>query len=178
MVDIGYNQTAASFKYGIKNPKIVYIVITVCAIVWVLCFAAASIGQFYTMPYGEFIGQFKIYAIATAIFFAALSPVLVIYLRERTVIKKGIMRCLCADDAKLMTVVPFETSSIPRSMYKIGVKFSYGDSKVTMISRHYGYSKNYIGCKVRIVYSPSCDDEVVLKKEKLSRRGSTNFCGR
>ena len=166
MVDIGYNQTAASFKYGIKNPKILYIIIIVCAIVWVLCFAAASIGQFYTMPYGEFIGQFKIYAIATAIFLAALSPALAACLRERIVIKKGIMRCLCADDAKLMTVVPFETSSIPRSMYKIGVKFSYGDSKVTMISKHYGYSKNYIGCKVRIVYSPSCDDVVVLKKEK------------
>lgn len=67
MVDVSYDKTIASFKYGIKNPKIVYIVIFSCVVIWVLCFAAVSIGQLYTMPYDEFIGQFIIYAIATAI---------------------------------------------------------------------------------------------------------------
>ena len=163
MVDVSYDKTIASFKYGIKNPKIVYIVIFSCVVIWVLCFVAVSIGQLYTMPYDEFIGQFIIYAIATPIFLAALSPTLVVYLREHTVIKKGIMRCLSADDAKIITVVPFETSSIPRSMHRIGVKFRYGDSKITMISKHYGYSKDYFDNEVQVVYSPSCDDLVVLK---------------
>lgn len=166
MVEVSYDKTIASFKYGIKNPRWLYRFLFIIELIMVVLFVIVNIVVVFTEPYDVFLESFKYLCIAVGVISIILSPVLVIYLRERIVIKKGIMRCLCADDAKLMTVVPFETSSIPRSMYKIGVKFSYGDSKVTMISRHYGYSKNYIGCKVRIVYSPSCDDVVVLKKEK------------
>ena len=57
-----------------------------------------------------------------------------------------------------------------RKRSKIGVRFTYGDKKILMISKKYAVLRDYIDKECQIVYSESCDDVVVLKAEKAKKR--------
>lgn len=100
--------------------------------------------------------------------FGGLSiAVIFMLLYEQIYVKKGILKCITASDACLFTAVPFEFSSayggILKKVYKLGVKFNYAGETITMTCKKYAYIKKYIGTEVKAVYSPSCNDIVLIK---------------
>ena len=155
-----------SFKHGAKYSKWIYIGLIgtmslcslMCLITLILLIVFNENGQYTS----------DIYALIIAVcgFFICGAPWLAILLNEVFVVKKAIMKCITSSDAKRMTVVPFgysEENIGLHTKYRVGVKFKYEGSKVTFLSKKLGVSRKLIGTKIDIVYSPSCDDIVLLK---------------
>ncbi len=166
MVNIEYTQTICSFKYGVKNPKYVYIVLLI--ILMSIFLIALSFLIAYAVVEGSTVSDIVSMALACVVFGSLLIAVIFILLYEQIYVKKGILKCITASDAFFVTVVPFEFSSAYggafKKIYKLGVKFTYGGETITMICKKYAYLKTFIGIKVKAVYSPSCDDVVLIKE--------------
>lgn len=166
MVTVNYNDTIYSFKHGAKFSKWLYTAeLSLMSLGAIICLIPLIILSVTGTENSEII--FALCGL-TVVFFLFDMFFLGVLLHEVCIVKKSIIECITAPDAKLMTVVPFEYSTqssvMLSSTYKVGVKFRYGDSKVTMLSKKFGIKKDYIGVPVQIIYSPSCDDVVVLKK--------------
>lgn len=165
MVNIKYNQTVCSFKYGVKNPKYVYILLFI--ILMSIFLITLSLLIVFIVIEDKTVSDIASMAFACIVFGGLLIAVIFILLYEQVYIKKGILKCITASDAYLFTTVPFEFSSayggIIKKVYKLGVKFNYAGETVTMTCKKYTYIKKYIGTKVRAVYSPSCNDIVLIK---------------
>ena len=63
-----------------------------------------------------------------------------------------------------------ESAGIIRKASKVGVRFTYGNKKVLMVSKKYSLLRDYVDKECQIVYSELCDDVVVLKAEKAKKR--------
>lgn len=173
MVNVDYNQTAFSFKKGIKYPRAFYYtcISMSCGIVLViLIFLIVKIVSIeYSKDFKSIYGLIilEVLFLIIAIYFIALK------LHENIVIKKSILKCINAEDAILREVLIFEVGTesffMTRKRSKIGVRFTCGDKKVLMISKKYAVLRDYIDKECQIVYSESCDDVVVLKAEKAKK---------
>lgn len=174
MVNVDYNQTAFSFKKGVKEQKGVYAIFIGTSCTVMLCGLFLIVVVFALDEYDESsdtVGGgifFIVFGLSFLIF--ALS----VMLHEKLVIKKAIMECIQAGDAIMRTAFVFEVGSesagIISKASKVGVRFTYGDKKVLMISKKYAVLRDYIDKECQIVYSESCDDVVVLKAEKAKKR--------
>ena len=173
MVNVDYNQTAFSFKKGVKEPKGVYAIFigTSCSVI--LCGLFLIVVVFALDEYDESSdavgGGIFIILFGLSFLIFALS----VMLHEKLVIKKAIMECIQAGDAIMRTAfvfeVGFESAGIIRKASKVGVRFTYGNKKVLMVRKKYAILRSYVDKECRIVYSASCDDVVLLKAEKDRR---------
>lgn len=166
MVNINYNQTICSFKYGVKNDKFAYgIELAIFSAIFMI---ALGLLIAYLVEGDKTVSDIASMVFVCAVFGGLMIMVICALLYEQIVVKKGIIRCITASDSCLFTVVPFEFSSayggIFKKVYKLGVKFNYKGETVTMTFKKYAYIKNYIGTEVKAVYSPSCNDIVLIKK--------------
>lgn len=164
MVNVNYNDTLYSFKYGARYPKWFYTLILTALSIGFLASFIPLLVIIFTDPLYENIYALIVLSCLLALFDLFFLGMLVY---EKLVIKKAIMKCINAFDAKLMTVVPFKTSEMSGNLhiptYKIGIRFKYDGKKVLMTSKKFGISKRYIGSDVKVIYSPSCDDVVILQ---------------
>ena len=165
MVNIEYNQTVCSFKYGVKNPKYVYIMLLI--ILMFIFLITLSLLIVFIMDDGRPVSDIASMTFACVVFGGLSIAVIFMLLYEQIYVKKGILKCITAADACLFTAVPFEFSSayggILKKVYKLGVKFNYAGETITMTCKKYAYIKKYIGTEVKAVYSPSCNDIVLIK---------------
>lgn len=173
MVNVDYEETIFSFKKGIKYSKafyyslisiycVLFLVILILLIVKIL---SGEDGKDFESIYG--LAILDVLFLIIALYFIALK------LYENNVIKVSILKCIKAEDAILRKVFIFEVGSdslfMTRKRSKIGVRFTYGNKKVLMVSKKYAVLRDYIDKECRIVYSASCDDVVLLKAEKTKR---------
>ena len=166
MVDLDYNQTVCSFKYGVKNPKYIYVILL--ATIGIIFLISCGVLAIYILSNDSAaINDIASIIFACIVFGLLLIGIVCILLYELLYVKKGILKCIKAPDAQIISTIPFEFSSayggLFKNIYKLGVKFKYNNEIVTMTCRKYAYIKKYIGIRVDIVYSPSCDDIVILK---------------
>lgn len=169
MVSVDYNDTVYSFNYGSKYPKWMYAIELSLAtsgflacLIPIIVMVTNSKGHYDSdLIFG--LGGFSCIFFIIDLFF------LCVLLYEIFIVKKSIIKCINANDAELITVVPFEYSETSGAMlistYKVGVKFLYDGSNITMISKKFGVKKKFIGMPTQIVYSPSCNEVVLLKKK-------------
>lgn len=166
MVNIDYNQTICSFKYGVKNNKFAYTL--ALAIFLSIFIITLSMLIVYIVDGDKTISDIASMSFACIVFGSLTIFVVCILLYEQIFVKKGITKCITASDAYFFTVVPFEFSSayggLFKKVYKLGVKFNYNGETVTMTFKKYAYIKNYMGTEVKAIYSPSCNDIVLIKK--------------
>ncbi len=105
--------------------------------------------------------------------FVFLMYFVVLKLYENLVIKKAILRSINADDAVLRKVILFEVNHGRVGIFHresiVGVRFKYNDNKVLMVSKKYLDINAYLDKECQIVYSPSCDDVVLLKADKTRK---------
>lgn len=172
MVNIEYNQTAFSFKKGVKEQKSVYVTFIAisCSLMLlglILVVVSILLGKY---EYADAIGG-GIFIVVFGLVFLIFG--LSVLLHEKLIVKKAIMECIRAEDAIMRTAFVFEVGSEPagiiRKASKVGVRFTYGDKKILMISKKYAILRDYVNKKCQIVYSALCDDVVVLKAEKTER---------
>ena len=173
MVNVDYEETAFSFKKGVKEPKGVYAIFICTSCFVILCGLILIVVVSALDKYDDFSD-----AVGGGIFFIIFGLVFLVFalsvmLYEKLVIKKAIMECIQAEDAIMRTAfvfeVGFESAGIIRKASKVGVRFTYGNKKVLMISKKYAILRNYVDKECQIVYSALCDDVVVLKAEKAKR---------
>lgn len=174
MVNVDYNQTAFSFNGGIKYHKgffilSIYISGIIAIVEFIIVIAMLIFGEYDDHTH-------DIYALCVSGgMFATLFIIGVAFkIYEVLVVKKNILKCINAEDAISRKALIFEAGTesffMTRKRSKIGVRFTYGDKKVLMISKKYAVLRDYIDKECQIVYSESCDDVVVLKAEKAKKR--------
>ena len=116
MVNIEYNQTVCSFKYGVKNPKYVYIMLLI--ILMFIFLITLSLLIVFIMDDGRPVSDIASMTFACVVFGGLSIAVIFMLLYEQIYVKKGILKCITASDACLFTAVPFEFSSAYGGIFK------------------------------------------------------------